>query len=38
MYERALLVGARLSIEPGPAGGTEVRLRVPVHGGQDRSA
>ena len=38
MYERALLVGARLSIEAGPAGGTEVRLRVPVHGGQDRSA
>ena len=38
MHERALLVGARLSIEPGPAGGTEVRLRVPVHGGQDRSA
>jgi two-component system sensor histidine kinase UhpB len=33
MHERALLVGARLSIEPGPAGGTEVRLRVPVHGG-----
>jgi two-component system sensor histidine kinase UhpB len=38
MHERALLVGARLSIESGPAGGTEVRLRVPVHGGQDRSA
>jgi two-component system sensor histidine kinase UhpB len=38
MRERALLVGARLAIEPGPAGGTEVRLQVPVTDGQDRSA
>ena len=30
MRERALLVGADLSVEPGPGGGTEVRLAVPV--------
>ncbi|MEU9508740.1 histidine kinase [Micromonospora sp. NPDC048170] len=30
MRERALLIGAQLTVAPGPAGGTEVRLRVPV--------
>jgi two-component system sensor histidine kinase UhpB len=30
MRERALLVGADLSVGPGPAGGTEIRLTVPV--------
>ncbi|WP_432093331.1 HAMP domain-containing sensor histidine kinase [Streptomyces sp. bgisy100] len=30
MRERALLVGARLSLGPGPGGGTELRLTVPV--------
>ena len=30
MRERALLVGGRLSVRPDPAGGTEVRLEVPV--------
>ncbi|MEU5521118.1 HAMP domain-containing sensor histidine kinase [Streptomyces sp. NPDC047860] len=30
MRERALLVGADLAVEPGPDGGTEVRLAVPV--------
>lgn len=30
MRERALLVGAELTIGPGPAGGTEVHLDVPV--------
>ncbi|OEU85050.1 histidine kinase [Streptomyces abyssalis] len=30
MRERALLIGAGLTIGPGPAGGTEVRLDVPV--------
>ncbi|GGX35398.1 histidine kinase [Streptomyces malachitofuscus] len=30
MRERALLVGAGLAVEPGPGGGTEVRLAVPV--------
>ncbi|CAL9644228.1 HAMP domain-containing sensor histidine kinase [Streptomyces sp. enrichment culture] len=32
MRERALLIGARLSIEATPEGGTSVRLRVPVPG------
>jgi two-component system sensor histidine kinase UhpB len=32
MRERALLVGAALAVEPGPDGGTEVRLDVPVGG------
>jgi two-component system, NarL family, sensor histidine kinase UhpB len=32
MRERAMLVGADLSIEPGPDGGTQVRLRVPLPG------
>lgn len=32
MRERALLVGADLTIGPGPDGGTEVRLRVPSGG------
>ncbi|WP_407556005.1 HAMP domain-containing sensor histidine kinase [Streptomyces sp. Pv4-95] len=31
MRERALLIGADLSLGPGPGGGTEVRLIVPVH-------
>jgi two-component system sensor histidine kinase UhpB len=30
MRERAMLVGGELTIGPGPAGGTDVRLRVPV--------
>ncbi|MEU1082132.1 HAMP domain-containing sensor histidine kinase [Streptomyces sp. NPDC005908] len=30
MRERALLVGADLTVEPGPGGGTELRLAVPV--------
>ncbi|MEV0842544.1 histidine kinase [Actinocatenispora sera] len=33
MRERARLIGATLSIEAGPAGGTEVRLVVPVEEG-----
>lgn len=33
MRERALLIGADLSFGPGPAGGTEVRLRVPARTG-----
>lgn len=32
MRERALLAGGRLTIEPVPGGGTEVCLRVPIHG------
>ena len=32
MRERALLVGAELSVGPHPDAGTEVRLRVPVRG------
>jgi two-component system, NarL family, sensor histidine kinase UhpB len=36
MRERALLIGADLRLGPGPAGGTEVRLRVPArNGGSD---
>jgi len=31
MRERAMLIGARLSIDAPPGGGTEVVLRVPVH-------
>jgi two-component system sensor histidine kinase UhpB len=31
MRERALLIGADLTLGPGPADGTEVRLRVPLH-------
>lgn len=30
MRERALLIGARLTLRPGPDGGTEVRLDVPA--------
>ena len=30
MHERALHIGARLTISPAPAGGTEVRLDVPL--------
>jgi two-component system sensor histidine kinase UhpB len=37
MRERALLVGARLEVEPAPAGGTEVSLQVPIRDGRDRS-
>jgi two-component system sensor histidine kinase UhpB len=33
MRERALLVGADLSLAAAPGGGTEVRLRVPLPGG-----
>ena len=33
MRERALLVGAELSVGPHADGGTEVRLRVPVAAG-----
>ncbi|MEV6369734.1 HAMP domain-containing sensor histidine kinase [Micromonospora musae] len=36
MRERALLIGAHLSVGPAPAGGTEVRLTVPVDGAVDR--
>ncbi|CCK27043.1 two-component system sensor kinase [Streptomyces davaonensis JCM 4913] len=36
MRERALLVGAELSVRPGPGGGTEVRLRVPAATGSGR--
>ncbi|UGQ13316.1 HAMP domain-containing sensor histidine kinase [Yinghuangia sp. ASG 101] len=31
MRERALLIGAELTIGPGASGGTDVRLRVPAH-------
>ena len=34
MRERALLIGADLALGPGPGGGTEIRLAVPIH---DRS-
>jgi len=34
MRERALLIGAELDLGPGPDGGTEVRLRVPVREGR----
>ncbi|MCL7458046.1 HAMP domain-containing sensor histidine kinase [Micromonospora echinofusca] len=37
MRERALLIGAQLSVAPGPDGGTEVRLRVPLGGREQRS-
>jgi two-component system sensor histidine kinase UhpB len=30
MRERALLIGAALTLERAPGGGTDVRLRVPV--------
>ncbi|MFI8287710.1 HAMP domain-containing sensor histidine kinase [Streptomyces sp. NPDC085614] len=36
MRERALLVGAALSIRPGPSGGTDVRLEVPKAEKADR--
>ncbi|MGY6025808.1 sensor histidine kinase [Streptomyces spinosirectus] len=36
MRERALLIGADLSLEPGPGQGTDVRLRVPVAEGGRR--
>ncbi|MFF9279606.1 sensor histidine kinase [Streptomyces griseosporeus] len=32
MRERALLVGATLTVVPAPDGGTDVRLRIPGHG------
>ena len=32
MRERALLVGATLTVGPGPSGGTDVSLRVPARG------
>lgn len=35
MRERALLIGAELTLRPGPQGGTEVRLRVPTRTGSD---
>ena len=37
MRERALLVGARITIEQPPEGGAEVRLDLPVHHSQDPS-
>lgn len=37
MRERALLIGAQISVAPGPDGGTEVRLRVPLGGREQRS-
>ncbi|MFJ9540207.1 sensor histidine kinase [Streptomyces sp. NPDC101225] len=36
MRERALLIGAELSLEPGPEAGTDVRLRIPVAEGGRR--
>jgi two-component system sensor histidine kinase UhpB len=30
MRERALLIGAALTVEPAPGRGTDVRLRVPA--------
>lgn len=33
MRERALLIGAELTLGTGPLGGTEVRLRVPIRNG-----
>ncbi|MCX4883990.1 sensor histidine kinase [Streptomyces sp. NBC_00847] len=36
MRERALLIGAGLSLEPGPEEGTDVRLRIPVTAGGRR--
>jgi two-component system sensor histidine kinase UhpB len=35
MRERALLIGATLTVGPGPQGGTQVRLRVPFRNGND---
>jgi two-component system sensor histidine kinase UhpB len=35
MRERALLVGATLTVDSGPQGGTRVRLRVPLRKGND---
>ncbi|MFD4594748.1 HAMP domain-containing sensor histidine kinase [Streptomyces rubiginosohelvolus] len=37
MRERALLIGAEVSLGPGPQGGTEVRLDVPVPNGSNGS-
>jgi two-component system sensor histidine kinase UhpB len=37
MRERALLVGASLTIGPSESGGTDVRLRVPLHPREDRT-
>ncbi|MFP8959170.1 histidine kinase [Streptomyces nanhaiensis] len=34
MRERALLIGADLTLAPGPDGGTEVRLTIPTHSGR----
>ncbi|MDN5859789.1 MAG: sensor histidine kinase [Pseudonocardia sp.] len=34
MRERALLIGAQLTIGPAPTGGTEVRLAVPIEAGR----
>jgi two-component system sensor histidine kinase UhpB len=34
MRERALLVGAQLTLGPAPSGGTEVRLTVPIEAGR----
>jgi two-component system sensor histidine kinase UhpB len=33
MRERAMLIGATLTVEPHPDGGTRLRLFVPVHPG-----
>jgi two-component system sensor histidine kinase UhpB len=38
MRERAMLIGARLSIGAAAGGGTEVRLRIPLHRVSDRGA
>ncbi|KWX01446.1 putative two-component system sensor protein [Carbonactinospora thermoautotrophica] len=35
MRERALLIGAELTLGPSPEGGTEVRLHVPIRKGSD---
>lgn len=32
MRERALLIGAQLTVAPGPGGGTQVQLNVPIDG------
>ncbi|MEU2150117.1 sensor histidine kinase, partial [Streptomyces globisporus] len=37
MRERALLIGAEVSLGSGPQGGTEVRLDVPVPNGSNGS-
>ncbi len=36
MRERALLIGAALSVEPSPGRGTDIRLRIPAATGKNR--